>query len=99
MRIVLTPFTMVELDRSDGASANTRAESAIEQLSPPAEGLSHLSTGSRLVDKLKARLDAVPDIRHERVAALRQAILDGSFDIFPERIASAMLADTEDKAG
>ncbi len=58
---------------------------------PTADAAADLSTGSDVVDRLKAQLDAIPDIRQQRVEVLRQAIRDGNFTLSPRRIAEAML--------
>lgn len=60
-------------------------------LQPPKMSL-HLSTGSDAVQRLKAQLDGVPDVRQQQVESLRQAVADGSFKVSPEHIAEAMLA-------
>ncbi len=74
-------------DRSSAAGQNgsrpaTSCDSVGEQL-----------TRDGMVEKLRLQLDEMPEIRHQRVAELRRAIGDNTFQIFPERIAEAMLAE------
>ena len=45
------------------------------------------------VRQLRSQLDAVPELRAERIFGLRQAISEKRFVISAERIAEAMLAD------
>ena len=45
------------------------------------------------VRQLRSQLDAVPELRAERISELRQAISENRFVISAERIAEAMLDD------
>jgi flagellar biosynthesis anti-sigma factor FlgM len=45
------------------------------------------------VRQLQSQLDAVPEVRAQRIRELRQAISENRFVISAERIAEAMLAD------
>lgn len=45
------------------------------------------------VGQLRSQLEAVPELRAERIRELRQAISENRFVISAERIAEAMLAD------
>ena len=45
------------------------------------------------VQQLRLQLDAVPELRAERISELRQAISENRFVISAERIAEAMLDD------
>jgi len=56
------------------------------------EGKNQISTAEDLVRWLRSQLDAVPDVREQRVQGLRQAIREGRFERSAERIAEAMLA-------
>ena len=48
---------------------------------------------SDAMDSLKARLRAVAAVRQHKVDGLRQAIETGTYEVLPQRIAAAMLAD------
>jgi negative regulator of flagellin synthesis FlgM len=56
--------------------------------------MANLHSSAELVEKLKAQVDAIPEVRWERVEALRRAMAEGIYEISPERIAEAMLAET-----
>jgi flagellar biosynthesis anti-sigma factor FlgM len=45
------------------------------------------------VQRLKSALDGVPELRQERVAALRQALDEGSYKVPNQQIAQAMFSD------
>jgi flagellar biosynthesis anti-sigma factor FlgM len=61
--------------------------------SPPnSVDLAHLYS-AELVEKLKAQVVSSPEVRWDRVEALKRAMGEGSYEISPERIAEAMLAD------
>ena len=92
MRIDLNPSSMPELDRSGkAAGAKPAGQEATTSVSTEAVDVAHLSTGSDAVQKLKAQLKAVPDVREARIDAVKQALNEGSFEVSPERIAEAML--------
>jgi negative regulator of flagellin synthesis FlgM len=52
-----------------------------------------LSVDGEKVQQLKADLDGLPDLRQERVVALKQAIEDGSYKVSAQQIAQAMSSD------
>jgi negative regulator of flagellin synthesis FlgM len=52
-----------------------------------------LSVDGEKVQQLKADLNGLPDLRQERVAALKQAIDEGSYNVSAEQIAQAMSSD------
>ena len=99
MRIDLNPSAMPELGRSAEAVSAANAADLTKAAAPNAEDVAHLSSGSDAVQKLKTQLDAVPDVRQQRVDALRQAISDGTYKISPHAVAAAMLADSVLKVG
>lgn len=52
-----------------------------------------LLSGAHLqVQALAAEASQLPEVREERVAALRQAIQSGLYDMHPEKIAGALMA-------
>ena len=60
---------------------------------PSAERTTHHSTEKDTVQKLKTRLYALPEVRQQRVDALKRAIRDGTYKISPYAVAIAMLSD------
>ena len=94
MRIDLTPTTTSGLDRSQGSqpAAVRGSQDMLKQLGESAADVADLSTGSDAVQNLKARLAEVPDVRHEQVNSLRQAINAGSYQLSSQAIAEAMLS-------
>ena len=97
MRIDLNPSAMPALGRSGEAAAGTKPLDTTHLVAPDAEDVAHLSSGSDAVQRLKTQLAALPDVRQQRVDALRQAISDGSYKISPQGIATAMLAELGQK--
>jgi len=94
MKIDLNPSASPELVK--GSSSATIGKPA--QTSPIGSAgqdgdIASLSTGSDSVASLRTQLHAVPDVRQDRVQALRQAISQGQFVASPTRIAAGMLAD------
>ena len=99
MRIDLNPSAMPELGHSSETGSGTKPADMTRLAAPNAEDVAHLSSGSDAIQTLKLQLDAVPDVRQERVDALRQAISDGTYKISPHAVAAAMLAGAGLKVG
>jgi len=93
MRIDLSPSAMPELGRSSDAVGGTKSADVTRAAAPNADDVAQLSSGSDAVAKLKMQLDTVPEVRQQRVEALKQAIGDGTYRISPHAVATAMLAD------
>lgn len=94
MRIDLTPSMLPETGRSSGLSeqAKTETRGSISRADAGIDS-AQLTTGTAALQQLKAQLAGVPDVRQEQVQALRQAVQNGTYEISPQRIANAMLAD------
>jgi len=56
------------------------------------------SVDGETVQQLKTDLAALPDLRQDRVAALKQAIEAGSYNVSGQQIAQAMSSDLLGKA-
>jgi len=54
-----------------------------------------LSSEAQNLVRLQAKINSLPDVNMERVAAIKQAIAEGRFEINPERIAENMLKQDE----
>jgi flagellar biosynthesis anti-sigma factor FlgM len=79
------------LDRtrpSDSSSANGAAGQA-----KAVTDQTQLSASQSRVQDLKGELTGLPDVRQDRVAALQQAITNGSFRASDQQLADAILAD------
>jgi negative regulator of flagellin synthesis FlgM len=51
------------------------------------------SVDGEKVQQLKTDLDGLPDLRQERVATLKQAIEEGSYEVSDQQIAQAMSSE------
>lgn len=71
----------------NGTGASHRSYSK-DQTSPADEV--RLSTNGSDIQTLKSKLQALPEIRSERVASLRQAIQSGSYKLDDRQIADAI---------
>lgn len=58
--------------------------------------LAQFSVDGEKVQQLKSDLSAVPEVRQDRVAALRSAISSGSYNVSGQQIAQAMSSDLLD---
>ncbi len=54
-----------------------------------------LSSEAQGLVRLQAKISNLPDVNLDRVAAIKQAIAEGRFEINPERIAENMLKQDE----
>lgn len=54
-----------------------------------------LSAEAQHLTRLQSKISSLPDVNFERVAAIKQAIAEGRFEINPERIAENMLKQDE----
>jgi negative regulator of flagellin synthesis FlgM len=52
-----------------------------------------LSTSSRMIQKIQEAAQAAPDVRAEKVAALKKQVADGTYQVSSEDIAGKMLKD------
>jgi len=59
---------------------------------PPAEDRVELN-GRAVVAEARERMRELPEVREERVEALRREIQAGTYHVEPERVARALLAD------
>jgi flagellar biosynthesis anti-sigma factor FlgM len=57
---------------------------------PPGEDQAHLSGAHAQAEALAAQASQLPEVRQERVQALRQVVLKGQYNPEPEQVAGAM---------
>lgn len=78
-----------------------RKTPAVENGRPPQEGKNHLSSEdkvvlsfeSKLMNKIHDVLAAIPDVRIDRVEALKKLIESGQYEVKSEDVAEKMLKD------
>jgi flagellar biosynthesis anti-sigma factor FlgM len=74
--------------------AKNSASQKTEQDSATGAGVRvQLSTNSTQVAALTQQAVQAPDVRTDRVDALRKAVRDGNFDVSNEQVAAAMYSD------
>jgi flagellar biosynthesis anti-sigma factor FlgM len=78
------------LDRT-GPSGSSSAKSAGQTKAVIDQA--QLSVSQSRVQDLKAQLTGLPDVRQDRVSALREAIGNGSFNPSDQQLADAILGD------
>jgi len=88
----------VENTKNQGAAA-PGSVSTPEISSTDAGDTVQLSGTLSQVQQLKAQLSSTPDVRGDRVAALRQQILQGTYQPSNEQIANAMMSDAFGNTG
>lgn len=86
-----------------GSTASSQARKALAHndasVQPQADGIEsgsdnvQLSVDQQKVQALKAKLKALPEMRWDRVNALRDKIRDGSYQVGNQHIADAMMAE------
>ncbi|WP_150301523.1 flagellar biosynthesis anti-sigma factor FlgM [Pseudomonas profundi] len=85
----------MDISRPNTAGPRPVVDSSAQQVAeraPVASPASVNPPAAARPDALRAALQALPDVDLDRVAALRQALQDGSLDTSPENLATDMLA-------
>ena len=92
MEIRPTPHTS-DIHKIDTAPPARSRRASAPAAALPADGDSvDLTDGARQLQDLQAAVAATPVVNSDRVAALREAIANGSYPIDPQRIADGLLA-------
>ena len=73
------------------------ANSGKEESSAATQDKTSLSLGSAGLSALAATVAQTPEIRQDKVEALRQAIRSGTYKVQPDKIADAMLREVSEK--
>jgi len=92
MRIDLNPVALNNVTAPQTSKAEVSAD---HQLQGPEEDRTTLSTDAASLQALTAKAMGSPEIRQDRVDALRQAISSGQYKIEPDQIATAMILEAE----
>ena len=82
-----------DIHKIDATPARPQAQSRAPAAAAPAAGDSvDLTDGARQLQDLQSAVAATPVVDGSRVAALREAIANGSYQIDPQRVADGLLA-------
>lgn len=87
MRIDLNNISLQGLERDD----KTRKAGSKAPSTPNVEDKTSLSVDTLSISSLEVRAMSVPQIRQDKVEALRQSIQNGEYRVEPEKIAQAIL--------
>jgi len=87
MRIDLTNLSLHGLERDD----KTRKAGSKASNTPNVEDRASLSVDTLSISSLEARALSAPQIRQDKVDALRQSVQNGEYKVEPEKIAAAIL--------
>jgi negative regulator of flagellin synthesis FlgM len=87
MRIDLNGISLNGTERED----KTKKTGAKPTSAAHVEDKASLSTDTLSLSSLEAKVQAAPEVRHDRVDALRQAIQNGEYEVDPQKIAHAIL--------
>ena len=78
------------------APSSTKTQTTpVETAAPSTKDNVVLSSEAQNLVRLQAKISSLPDVNLDRVAAIKQAIAEGRFEINPERIAENMLKQDE----
>jgi flagellar biosynthesis anti-sigma factor FlgM len=92
MRIDLNPGPPTSPETSRSSAQNNGPASSSARSPLDLEDQTELSGAHSQVQALVAQASQLPEIRQERVHALRQAIQSGQYESTPEKVAGAMFA-------
>ncbi|BFM20619.1 flagellar biosynthesis anti-sigma factor FlgM [Gilvimarinus japonicus] len=84
--------------RTTGAAGNARADKTpgnVDSSANNSDDSVALSPEAQNIGRLREAIDNASGVDSERVSAIKQAISEGRFEINPERLAEAMLAQDE----
>jgi|HubBroStandDraft_6_1064221.scaffolds.fasta_scaffold2179460_1 negative regulator of flagellin synthesis FlgM len=98
MKVDLTGLTGSTLDGINSPQHNTAVERATTSASSEPTGVEDtatLSVDSSAVNSLVAKALDAPDIRQDKVEALRQAVQSGEYKVDPAQIADAMIRQSD----
>lgn len=87
MRIDLNGISLNGMERED----KTKKTGAKPAGAGNVEDKASLSTDTLSLSSLEAKVQGTPEVRNDRVEALRQAIQNGEYEVDPQKIAHAIL--------
>jgi len=92
MKVELNTPALDLVTPSQGSPAEVTGDNALHA---PEEDKATLSTDKASVDGLTAQAMGSPEIRQDKVEALRQAVKNGQYAIEPDAVAEAMIRDSQ----
>jgi flagellar biosynthesis anti-sigma factor FlgM len=92
MKVELNRPTLDSLTPSQTSAAGVSADQSVQT---PEVDTATLSTDKASVEALTAKALTSPEIRQEKVDALRQAIKSGQYNLGPDDIAEAMIRESQ----
>lgn len=85
-----TASNRTRLDGNTGTGQSAKGEKSVDSPRPQSETVK-LSSEALSLQKLEEQASSLPDVDSDRVAQIRQAIEDGSFNVDAERVAAKMI--------
>jgi len=97
MRVDLNPITVDSAELGSAAQSNgsARAASQPSNPSPGASDTAVISNDQGRVQALAAQANAAPEVRQDKVEALRRGLADGSYEVSPMQTAEAMISEVQ----
>jgi len=92
MKIELNRPTLDSVTPSQGSPADVSGDQALHA---PEEDRATLSAGKANVETLATQALNSPEIRQDKIEALRQAIASGQYKVDPGAIAEAMIRESQ----
>ncbi len=87
-----TPARGVEGSAQTGKTERSRGATTERNQAPEGGDRVELR-GRQMVEEARARAREIPEVREERVEALRRQIEAGNYEVAPEKVARAMMSD------
>ncbi len=75
-----------------GTTGTTQSQNLTDKVGFSSDEVQFSADGEK-VQKLKTNLNNLPDVRQDRVAALKQAFQEGSYNVSSQQVAGAMFSD------
>ena len=98
MKININPYFQTqgtEVKKAEKGQRPQEVERTAEQARAPKEERTDRVElrGSQMMERARARVREMPEVREERVEALRKEIEAGTYNVAPSEVARAMLSD------
>lgn len=86
-------FTVQNPEHTKQAQGEAQRQQEVRQEPAPRTDRVELSQTARDIKKIESVLKTTPDVRTEKVRALKEQIEAGTYQVEPKKIANAMVAD------
>lgn len=85
-------------ERAAGENPYKADQERVRQVADPAPDTVEISDRSRELARARQAVDAAPDVRSDKVAAIKKSIEDGTYSVSPQLLAQKLLDGSDGSA-